>query len=243
MSELYENNGKEVPIKPKAETNYAYPLPQVIQSDHGVHKAPASVVHPIPSPEILRRRSGSVIAIDIDDTIAGYVAHFVREYGWPESFERAYEDKSILYTSWPDVDLEMHFSDEVHIPFCAQILPIDGAWSACTLLLRNGFPIVYLSSRPKSHRDMTIDWLEQWQFPVAPLYLMDGGEAKREMMMHLDITALIDDRCEDLIYARNQGISTFIVDRPWNRDLPGLYRCFDWTHILDTIDRFWLPIG
>jgi hypothetical protein len=247
MSELHGNNGKEISGEVSergAETEVApseEPFRGGTTPTYFDTRRPAVI--PIPSRETQRERSGSVIAIDIDDTVAAYVAGFVREYGFPDSFERVYENKSILETSWPGVDLDLHFSEKYHQDFCLQLLPIDGAFSACHLLLRNGFPIVFLTSRPASHKEATIEWLSKWGFPVAPVYCVGGSEGKRMMMENLDITAIIDDRPEDLLAARDLGLSTFIVDRPWNREIPGLYRCFDWTQILDTIDRFWLPLG
>lgn len=247
MSELRKDNGAKISGE-ISEGGAATQVPSLDELFKGgttptyfSTQRPATI--PIPSRETQRERSGSVIAIDIDDTIAAYVAGFVREYGWPDTFERVYEDRSILYTSWPDVNFDLHFSDKHHQDFCLQLLPIDGAFTACNLLLRNGFPIVFLTSRPSSHKEITIEWLSKWGFPVAPLYCTGGSEGKKLMMKNLDVVALIDDRPEDLLAARDMGLSTFIVDRPWNRDLPGLYRCFDWTHILDTIDRFWLPLG
>ena len=190
-----------------------------------------------------RERRGAVIAVDIDDTIAGYVQGFTKKYGYPESFEGTYENQGILKAQWPMVDLDAHFADPHHIQFCAGLLPIDGAFTSLQLLLRSGFPIVYLSARPRSHREMTVEWLNTWGFPVAPVYCTGSGDGKKMMMNNLDIAALIDDRERDLLAARDMGIATFIMDMPWNRDLPGLYRCFTWTHILEAIDMFWLPLG
>jgi hypothetical protein len=182
-----------------------------------------------------------MIGIDIDDCIAGYVQGLVQEYGWPETFERQ-SAATIIRTNWPEFDVDAHLEDKSHIQFCKNLLPIDGAFSACEILLKHGFPISYISRRNPSHKDMTAEWLSTWGFPTAPIYCVGSSNGKALVWANLDIVAVVEDSPEDILRARDDGIATFIMDRPWNREIPGLYRCLGWTHILETIDKNWMPI-
>jgi len=250
MSDVFKDNGSQVSGEAgEGGTTIVIPEPGTFLEEAGSdtqvfppNRGEAAISAATIGLKELERR-GAVIAVDIDDTIAGYVQGFIKKHGYPESLNGTYENQSILRTQWPGVDLDQHFSDAHHIEFCAGLLPIDGAFTSLQLLLNYGFPIVYLSARPRSHKSMTVDWLNTWGFPVAPVYCAGSSDGKRVMLENLDISALIDDRAADLLAARDMGIATFIIDRPWNRDLPGLYRCLSWTHVLEAIDTFWLPIG
>ena len=241
MSDVFKSNGSQVSGEAGEGGATTLVSPPEIKFEN--ISPPVTTTELFTAPVKQEERRGAVIAIDVDDTICNYVPGFVHEHGWPESFGRAYSNRGILQTQWPSVDLEKHFEDANHIEFCRALLPIDGAFSACHILLGNGFPIVYLSRRPASHKQMTLEWLRTWEFPVAPLFCAGSGEGKQTMMQNLDIAAIVDDNPEDIYNARSMGLATFIIDRPWNRDVPGLYRCFGWTHILGVIDKHWLPIG
>lgn len=242
MPNMSKSNGGQVQDEaPEGGSTIALAPPEIKAEDIGITtSAIADSVFPAPIEKPERR--GAVIAIDIDDTIAGYVQGFIRQYGWPDNFEGAY-DKNLFEVAWPMADLGLHFSKNNHIEFCKGLLPVPLAFSSCQILLTNGFPIIYLTRRPQSHKQMTLEWLENWGFPVAPLYCTGSADGKKLMMQNLDIAAIVDDRAEDIFAARDMGLATFIIDRPWNRQVPGLYRCFGWTHVLEVIDTFWLPIG
>jgi len=179
-----------------------------------------------------------VIGVDIDEVCALYVAGCIDKHGWPDSFS-----EYPLIKTWPDADWNDHFGNENQIEFIRSLMPVDGAFSGIHILINAGFPVVYITSRDEEVKEASLEWLDQWGFPVAPLYCAQPDQSKMDIIELLDVAAIIEDNPTVLQGARDLGIATFIMDRPWNWSVPGLYRCFGWTHILHTIDKYWLPIG
>jgi uncharacterized HAD superfamily protein len=203
--------------------------------DEAAILSPVRVI-PMEEHKTTKRLPRPFIAVDIDDVIASYVAGMVREYGWPRSFERSYKDQSILNTEWPMLDTVEHFATDNHIEFCSNLLPVPGARDVLHAFLQYGLAIAYVSSRPADHYRMTQAWLSQWMFPTAPIYCAGSKAGKMMTYDNLDVSLIIDDDPRIILDAREEGYTTFVYDRPWNRDVPGMFRVLDWTHASIVMD-------
>ncbi len=69
-------------------------------------------------------------------------------------------------------------------------------------------------------------WLKRWFGDGFHLHVVGDYQNKLAVLKELGIGFYVDDRGDAAVYFRENGIDTFLVDRPWNRhiDYPLLYR-------------------
>src|SRR3990167_10300947 len=108
-----------------------------------------------------------MIAIDIDDCIAGYVSVCIERYGYPVVWSHS------LREMWPLVDWDMHFETLNHQAFLVGMRPLAGAKEGCDLLSRS-HDLLYLTASKESSASVRKLWLKIHDFPQAPMICTDG---------------------------------------------------------------------
>ncbi len=177
-----------------------------------------------------------MLAIDIHDTLGDYILAMCQRYGppkhWPVDGHRT------LHRMWPGTDMTAHFEPENHGPFLATVPHFFDAPNSVWRLRQMGIPFVYFTATPPIYRQVISDWLELRMFPQAELRMADGWTQKAEALKDYDdISMLIEDSPTTLLAAADLGITCYVYDRPWNRDITVGTRVMGWQHLLWQITR------
>ncbi|OGG41367.1 hypothetical protein A2837_02515 [Candidatus Kaiserbacteria bacterium RIFCSPHIGHO2_01_FULL_46_22] len=191
-----------------------------------------------------------VIALDFDDVVAHFNAHFVvfhnKRYGTDLAYENLY-----LYDNWElmygcdreTMALRAHefYNSREH----QEIKPVPGALEAITHLSQN-YSLQIVTSRPEHIRDVTLNWINEF-FPVhfEKIHFTNGfmGAAgsiikkKSEVCREIGATVIIDDAIKHVKDVAASGLPALLFDRPWNREeIPsGIHRMHSWQEIVDWI--------
>lgn len=75
-------------------------------------------------------------------------------------------------------------------------------------------PVCYVTQRPIP-KDWVEEWIEKNNFPCVPVVVVDGSKVEAIKKFNVDI--YIDDRYTNFVDLTNNGIFTFLMDRPWNQ--------------------------
>ncbi len=70
---------------------------------------------------------------------------------------------------------------------------------------------------------LTEAWLESHGLPDAPVYTVDNPLDKLHALRELDVDCFVDDRAETVAHLNDEGVLTYVLDRPWNRSLDSRY--------------------
>lgn len=77
-------------------------------------------------------------------------------------------------------------------------------------------PHCYVTSRPVP-TEVTEKWLDKHCFPTVPVYTVEAGESKLEIIKKAGIEVFVDDRFENFAELNKAGICTFLLDAPHNQ--------------------------
>ncbi len=177
-----------------------------------------------------------MIAIDIHDTLGDYILAMCQRYGPPQHWPNGGEYG--LGMMWPSVDMAAHFEPENHGPFLATVPHFFDAPNSVWRLRQMGLEICYFTATPPIYQQIMRDWLELRSFPPAELRMADGWDKKSEALLRYDdISIIIEDSPTTLLAAADLGISCYVYDRPWNRDVTVGTRVMGWQHLLWQLTR------
>ncbi len=120
--------------------------------------------------------------------------------------------------------------------------PIPRAVESLNFLKQHrGCMLVVGTSRPKTIRDITHALLEE-HFPgvFADVFFLGNyhgsgiNVTKAEICKWYEMDAFVDDHIEHVHVIAQEGIPTFLYDRPWNRRIlqKGVTRVYDWHDIV-----------
>jgi uncharacterized HAD superfamily protein len=100
------------------------------------------------------------------------------------------------------------------------IYPYNYAEHATKKLRNEGFDIAIITSRSESLKDMTKDWLDQYDIVYDLFYTIHSFE-KYEIIRDLNIKAFVEDRFDvlEIIIDRYKVLDygLYIVNQPWNK--------------------------
>ena len=178
----------------------------------------------------------NMIAIDIHDTLGDYILAMCQRYGPPKTWPT--DGLRTLDGMWPAVDMTAHFDPSNHGPFLSIVPHFFDAPNAVWRLRQMGLTFCYFTATPEKYRDVMVDWLELRLFPPAEMRMAESWTQKAEALAEMDdISMIIEDSPTTLLAAADLGISCYVFDRPWNRDVTVGTRVCGWTHLLWQITR------
>lgn len=178
----------------------------------------------------------SLIAIDIHDTLGDYILAMCQRYGPPKRWPG--DGRNTLEGMWPSVDMAAHFEPGNHGPFLSTVPVFAEAPNSVWRLRQMGLEFCYFTATPPIYRQQISDWLEIHLFPHAELRMAEGWENKAEALkQYTDIQMIIEDSPSTILAAVDLGISAYVFDRPWNRDVTVGTRVMGWYHLLWQIRR------
>ena len=167
-----------------------------------------------------------MIAVDLDDVIAGYVTACIERYGYPVVWSWK------LQEMWPLVDWDAHFDTLNHQAFLIGLRPLAGAKEGCELLARN-HDLLYLTASKESSASVRKLWLKIHDFPQAPMICTDGFDNKAQWLRDNadEVSVLIEDLPLVLEAAHDAGIYTIVMDCPSNRGVRTGKRVRTWSEV------------
>lgn len=139
------------------------------------------------------------IALDIDDTIAGFWDSYLKEFGSPKD---NFEITKNVYK----LKENKHF------------------WENLSVIDRPDFdPHIYCTKRINS-KTSTRNWLIKNNFPVKAIYQMYCQRGNKATLIKGRCDVLIDDSPYNIETCNNSGLPALLIDRDVNKTLPKQYK-------------------
>lgn len=77
-------------------------------------------------------------------------------------------------------------------------------------------PHCYVTARPVDS-EVTQRWLEKNGFPMRPIYTVEAGKSKIDVIKQSGIDIFVDDRYETFVELNKKGICCYLMDAPHNQ--------------------------
>ena len=145
------------------------------------------------------------IALDIDDTIAGFLQEYYKKFGEPKKDQEITQNVYKLRkdkTFWENLDV---------------IDTIDFT------------PEIYATKRINS-KIYTKNWLLNNNFPLRPIYQTLYQKGNKADIIKGKCDVLIDDSVSNVIKCNQSGVPSLLIDRPHNRWAGPQFRIFSLTY-------------
>lgn len=132
---------------------------------------------------------------------------------------------SLFMSEWYMVDLL--------VPYVNSLLTVSQ-------LVSKGHDIIIITTRPKEVRPATINWVDKnltlgSKNYVKDIFFVDEHNEKIDIFKREKIGVWVDDHPNNCVAAQNMGVSTFLVNQPFNAYyvLPNVERINDTTELFN----------
>lgn len=196
----------------------------------------------------MKKSSKKVVAVDIDEVLAGFIDYFIEYHNLTYKTEvskdkvSTFDIHEIFGLTKEEAMVRMvKFGKEGHN---VRIKPVPGAVEGVDALIKKGYELHLVTARPSAIRPETEEWIERY-FPkkftglhnAFNSYIHEEGSKKKKWEICKEIGAVIhiDDFLSNALGCAENGIKTFLMDAPWNQadDLPeGVIRVKSWKEII-----------
>lgn len=123
--------------------------------------------------------------------------------------------------TWPEDIVRFVWGGEVFAnrEWTLRTPPFAGAIESLIALHDAGVEATIVSDRKPHMRQWLQDWLQHWGAPPIPVLVSgNDGMTKIDVVRELGMTVTVDDAPHhNEVFARESGVSAYLVDRPWNR--------------------------
>jgi uncharacterized HAD superfamily protein len=183
------------------------------------------------------------IGIDIDEVVVEFVRGYIKilaRKGIAAEYEKTHSYN--FWESYPITrDEAIKFADELfESEYFDTLELVSGAKEAINKLEKNN-ELFFITSRPNYIKIKTQKFIEE-HFPNSNISLIfsgdfhkSNGKTKAEICKDLGIKILIEDNKKYALECANNGIKTFLINKPWNKN-PGfhenLIKVNSWPEIL-----------
>ena len=192
-----------------------------------------------------------IIAVDIDEILAGFMDYFI-------SYHNLTYQTKITKNEVFSFDLHEVFKvtrEEIMVRMVKfgegghniKIKPVAGAKEGIDALVKKGYELHLVTSRPSVIQKDTEEWIMQ-HFPDKFTNLhhafnqnihKEGSKKKKwEICKEIGAEVLIDDYLPNALSCSENGIKVLLMDAPWNQveKLPkGVTRVKGWDEILKVL--------
>ena len=174
------------------------------------------------------------ILLDIDGVIADFMGKLIEQYNFLTGEKVVLQDiKSVKSHKWfKDPQLVFRLKDSVG--FIRSLEPLPGAIDGVNQLIRMGHEVVFVSNGTncQSSGHEKREWLKYyfsktWKYP--PLVL-----TYHKHLVRGDV--LVDDNPRNLENLEH-GTQALLWHHPYNVDVQGYTRIYDWSNLLDWVKR------
>lgn len=169
-----------------------------------------------------------IVAFDVDGVLAKFeqklVDVLVGEFGKMGGINRFFFSLEDRFKNHPDV-LKKALQYVADPNFYYSIPRDDGACDFVADLMEDGWGVMYVTSRPRSHETFTRRWLQKNTNKYEKSYgLFCGISNKSEFLKDVDVEFLVEDNPEEIIRCKNSKIPVMCWAQQWNDHLfPRLY--------------------
>lgn len=195
----------------------------------------------------------SIIAVDIDDTLADSTESLrllvnertganltVDDYRSSGEYwgyyERVWRQHGLVDLKLDEFDSEMEI-DQLHVPLLAS------AGFALKQLM-DKYDVVFITSRNASWEKATLAWMNHYlgenQFKLffTNRFADKGVKTKGQLCIELGATLLIDDNVDHCRSAIDNGVDAILFgEYGWQQSIPsGLKQCKDWPNVLEYVN-------
>lgn len=141
------------------------------------------------------------IALDIDDTIAGFFDSYLKVFG--------------MYKTDHEITKNVY-----------KLRRNNAFWEGLSVIDRPDFePHIYCTKRINS-KNSTRNWLRKNGFPMKPIYQMYSQLGNKADMIKGRCDVLIDDSMYNIETCNKSGLPALLIDRPHNRKYDTPYRIY-----------------
>ncbi len=174
------------------------------------------------------------IGVDIDNVLSNFSEELLREYiihdkeinGNGIVNKNEYIRKKF---NWTDEEEKKFYKENIE-RISTNLKPIKNCAKYIRKLKERGFEIYIVTGRENGDYsdpyNMTVNWLKKYNIYYDKIILVDAknSHSKTEVCLENNIYIMIDDSKRMCLDASNHGITTFIMDTPYNKDVDGLIR-------------------
>jgi len=167
------------------------------------------------------------IGVDVDGVVANLLPAWVGRYNdeWNDTldYQRIDEWDMIPFVKPECAKLIYRYIADPSL--YDEVKPIYYSREGVKELRRLGHRVVFVTATPVGCNGRKFQWLREWGFEPT---LKDYIEAEDKSLIATDF--LVDDRDLNVTIARGEGL---IFDAPYNRNLFGHPRFFNWKEVVD----------
>lgn len=188
------------------------------------------------------------IGVDIDNVLSNFNDELLREYiiHDKEINGNGIVNKDEYITkmfNWKD-EAEKKFYKENIERIAVNLKPIKNCAKYIRKLKEIGCEIYIITGRDNGDYsdpyNMTVNWLKKYNIYYDEIFLVDvkNSHSKTEVCLENNISIMIDDSKRMCLDASNHGITTFIMDTPYNKDVDGIIRVHTWKEIFEKVKKY-----
>ena len=188
------------------------------------------------------------IGVDIDNVLSNFSEELLREYiihdkeinGNGIVNKNEYIRKKF---NWTDEEEKKFYKENIE-RISTNLKPIKNCAKYIRKLKERGFEIYIVTGRENGDYsdpyNMTVNWLKKYNIYYDKIFFVNAknSHSKTEVCLENNISIMIDDSkrlCLDMI---KHGITTFIIDTPYNKDVDGSVRVHNWKEIYENIKKY-----
>lgn len=188
------------------------------------------------------------IGVDIDNVLSNFSEELLREYiihdkeinGNGIVNKNEYIRKKF---NWTDEEEKKFYKENIE-RISTNLKPIKNCAKYIRKLKERGFEIYIVTGRENGDYsdpyNMTVNWLKKYNIYYDKIFFVNAknNHSKTEVCLENNISIMIDDSkrlCLDMI---KHGITTFIIDTPYNKDVDGSVRVHNWKEIYENIKKY-----
>lgn len=192
------------------------------------------------------------IGIDIDNVISNFNDILLKEF---LNHDKELRNKGIINKhpdyitrgmfDWTENEINQFYNSNIE-RIAKSLEPIEGAEEYIDKLKKDGHLIYIITGRDNGEytdpHEMTKEWLKKFNIYYDKLIFTNAYEndknGKSEKCIENNIDIMIDDSvniCEDCV---KSGITTLIMDTPYNRNVNDITRVHNWKEIYKYITNY-----
>ena len=187
------------------------------------------------------------IGIDIDNVISNFNDVLLQEFLNHDKDLRNsgiinknadYITKGMFDWSKEEID-EFYYNNVERI--AKKLDVINDAPKYISKLRKNGYEVYIITGRDNGEytdpHKMTVDWLNKHHIEYDKLILTDAYNSleKAKICVENNVSIMIDDSIRICLETANRGITTFLMDTPYNRKIDNIKRVYSWKEIYEII--------
>ena len=188
------------------------------------------------------------IGVDIDNVLSNFNDELLREY---IIHDKEINGNGIVNKNecirkkfnWTDEEEKKFYKENIE-RISTNLKPIKNCAKYIRKLKEIGCEIYIITGRDNGDYsdpyNMTVNWLKKYNIYYDKIFFVNAknSHSKTEVCLENNISIMIDDSKRMCLDASNHGITTFVMDTPYNKDAHGLIRVHTWKEIFEKVKKY-----